>query len=54
VADLFAIPLGEYRGIPGFLFLALFALSVLLPVLGAGIPLAKASRGELAEELRDE
>lgn len=54
VANLLSIPLGSYFGIPGFLFLALGLLSLLLPLLGAGIPLERASRGELAEELRDE
>jgi putative ABC transport system ATP-binding protein len=54
VANLLSIPLGSYFGIPGFLFLALGFISLLLPLLGAGIPLRHASHNELSEELRDE
>jgi ABC-type antimicrobial peptide transport system permease subunit len=54
VANLLSIPLGSYFGIPGFLFLALGFIGLLLPLLGAGIPLRHASHNELSEELRDE
>lgn len=54
IADLIQIPLGEYLGIPGFLILALSSFAGLISALGAGLPLYKAQKANLAEELRDE
>ncbi len=54
IPNLIRIPLGEYFGIPCFLFIALFLFATLISVFGAGAPLLKAEKANLAEELRDE
>jgi putative ABC transport system ATP-binding protein len=54
VSHLISIPLGSYFGVPFFLIIALFAFAILISALGAGLPLLKAEKSNIAEELRDE
>lgn len=54
VSRLISIPLGSYFGIPFFLIVILVAFALLISALGAGLPLLKAEKSNIAEELRDE
>ena len=54
VSRLISIPLGSYFGIPFFLIVVLVAFALLISALGAGLPLLKAEKSNIAEELRDE
>jgi putative ABC transport system ATP-binding protein len=54
VAHLVSIPLGSYFGIPFFLILSLLVFALLISTFGAGLPLLRAEKANLAEELRDE
>ena len=54
VPHLISIPLGSYFNIPFFLVIALFAFSFLISAFGAGLPLLRAEKSNVAEELRDE
>lgn len=54
IAGLIRIPMAIYGGIPGFPIWVLLAFSLVLALVGAGLPLAHAQKANLAEELRDE
>jgi putative ABC transport system ATP-binding protein len=54
IPELVRLPLGEYFGVPCFLILALSFFAGLISIFGAGLPLAKAEKNNLGEELKDE
>jgi len=54
VPHLVSIPLGSYFGIPCFLILSLLGFALLISTFGAGLPLLRAEKANLAGELRDE
>lgn len=54
VAGLIEIPWRTFLGIPLFPIIGILLFSILTPLIGAGLPLWRAKRTNLVEELRDE
>ncbi|MCR4561778.1 MAG: ATP-binding cassette domain-containing protein [Bacilli bacterium] len=54
IERMITIPLGSVYGIPFFVFLVIPLFAAIIALIGAGLPLLKARKSSLVEELKDE